>query len=126
MDLQANTDQRLQNIEYTLQQKRIQLLDVQKETAAVKAEIADQTQELQALKSDIEIIASDNVKIQQILSETYELNTQISSQIGNIDLQIEDKTKELQVVTSQNEVMSIDNKRLLEDSVRMNSERDAL
>ena len=75
MDLQANTDQRLQNIEYTLQQKRIQLLDVQKETAAVKAEIADQTQELQALKSDIEIIASDNVKIQQILSETYELNT---------------------------------------------------
>ena len=64
MDLQANTDQRLQNIEYTLQQKRIQLLDVQKETAAVKAEIADQTQELQALKSDIEIIASDNVKIQ--------------------------------------------------------------
>lgn len=79
LDLQKYNDNKLIDLEKSLQAKRQDLIAIQKETSAIKGDIQDQTTEVQALKSDIDIIASDNANLQKIISQAYEHNVQLSS-----------------------------------------------
>lgn len=61
----------------------------------IKADISDQTNEVQALKSDIDIIASDVANLKSIISTSSDLNIQLSNQIGNIDVQLDRNSEEV-------------------------------
>lgn len=61
----------------------------------IKVDISDQTNEVQALKSDIDIIASDVANLKSIISTSSDLNIQLSNQIGNIDVQLDRNSEEV-------------------------------